>query len=312
MSDASDLPPLTAVDQAMLHAARAWGRDVAPGYWRLFRTDRQTALRMAWENDPPGDPAASLEFLKRAHAAQARPDLARVHVSWWSRALQDEPRSVRAAVVANLPPGIADALREAVHLGRDELTPDRPADPLALRAALSLWSERLVGDLPDPDGDPPVVAALAGLDSRAAVRLVRSAGLAKLSITSVPLPGSEPDDHDLSARLRSLIPNPESSFVAIATRDIVALGSVRGTHPEDRLGLTTVARLLDQLDPHRVRWVLQHVPYSTARAIRGLMSQSGRRTPTLAGWEEGVLRAAWVVLHQEGWISEAWRWETRP
>jgi hypothetical protein len=314
MSDTIELAPPGDADQAFLRAARVWGRDVVPSFWGVFRSDRLTSLGWAWENASPeeSDPAEARERLKREHAAMARPDLARVHVSWWVRALQDEPRSVRAAVVANLPPGVADALRDQLRLRPADLRPDRPADPLALRAALALWTVRLVGDLPDREDARPVVAALTRFDARVVVRLIRTAGLAKWTLTRSPLPCSEPQDRERSDVLRGLLAGLDPAFKAIAGRDVEALGAVWGPHPEARLGLTTVARLLSHEEPHRVRWVLQHLPYSTARAVRSLLVEPGRKTVMLARWERGMLRASWMLLQREGRITEPWRWEDRP
>jgi hypothetical protein len=61
-------------------------------------------LRAAWFAMPGLDPETARDRLRREHAALARPDLSRVHPSWWVRALKEETPSVRRAVAANVPP----------------------------------------------------------------------------------------------------------------------------------------------------------------------------------------------------------------
>jgi hypothetical protein len=314
-----------------------WGRDPGPAFWRRFRAGRQEALTRAWEDDPPGNPALSLDRLKREHAAQSRPDLSRVHVSWWVRALQGEPRSVRAAVVGNLPAGIAEALRDGLELKPEGLRPDRHASPGAVRVALALWTERLVGDLAERPEDPPVIVALTRFENRTVSRLIRTAGLAKWSLTGVPLPAPgaggrgggtfgllglrgrksrkpEADPKDIARldRLRGMLATVDPRIVGVAANDIEAALAVKDEHPEARLGLVTVARLLVPADPHRVRWALQHLPYQAARSVRPLMGEAGKRAPMLARFETSILRATWTLLHEEGRVNEPWHWGDRP
>jgi hypothetical protein len=67
-----------------------------------------------------------------------------------------------------------------------------------------------------------------------------------------------------------------------------------------RLGLITFARLLDVVEPYRVRWALQHLPYPVAKVVRSLMNPKTPPNAPLALWETQVLRAAWDRLHAEG------------
>ena len=289
----------------MLDAARVWGGRDGSGLWDHFPVDRRSSLRWGWERSESRVAAAALEGLRRDHAAQARPDLARVHMSWWVRALKEEAVSVRHSVVANLPPGIADALRDELGLTRDDPPADRPPHPAALQAALALWTVRLVGDVAEREGDPAVVVALTRFDSRTVVRLIQATGLAKWSLTPRPLLALDPREAGRVAYFRQALAGADPRFVQVATRDIDAL-TPGGAHPLARAGLTSFARLLNAPDRDRVRWALQHLPYGTAKSLRSLMGAAGKRAPMLARWESDVLRAAWVRLHDEGWVSVAW------
>src|SRR4051794_24758616 len=94
----ADVPtPLTDSDRVLLLAVHAWGDDPGAGLWDVFPPDRGAALRWAWEHGPTRalSRVDALTELASERHAQARVDLARVHVSWWARALRDEPLSVR-------------------------------------------------------------------------------------------------------------------------------------------------------------------------------------------------------------------------
>lgn len=305
--------PLSAVDATLLRAARAWRPDLPDCFWDGFPADRRIALRWAWQAAPSGeggadlaDPAGALDRLRRDHAAQARPDLARVHSSWWVRALEGEPASVRRAVAANLPATVAEALREGLGLADDDLRPDRPADPGALRAALALWAVKLSGDHADDAEDAPVVVALTAFDARTVARLVQTTGLAKWALTPDDAPDLDEPDRRRLTHLRGDLVGVDPRFVQVAGRDLAAvLGHGEG-RPVARVGLLTVARLLGAVEPYRARWALQHLPYATARSVRALMGPPGRRAPMLARWESDLLRAAWRRLADEGRLRTPW------
>jgi hypothetical protein len=292
------------IDAALIDAAAVWG-DPDDGPWDRFRPDRARSLRESWNARPGGD---ARDRLRRGHEAQVTPDLARVHVTWWTRALRAEPLSVRAALLPSLPAGDGPALRADLKVAPGEGEPSKPADPLALRVAQALWRERLVGDLPERPDDPPVVVALTRFDARATTRLIRTAGLAKWSVSSRPLGVEDPKTAGRSRDLAGLVGEPDPRLSELANRD------VRPYETADAkaliaLGQTTIARLLQTADPYRLRWVLQHLPYPVARQLRVLAGPAGQRSPTLATLEAVILRAAWIVLHREGVLDEPWHWE---
>ena len=296
--------PLSSVDLALLRAARVWGDASAAGLWARFPADRRSTLRWGDESGRAGDGDSALDRLRLEHAAQARPDLSRVHASWWVRALQHEAPSVRRAVTANLHVGISEAISRGLDLSEEDLTPDRPALPLALQVAVSLWTDRLVGDLPERDDDPPAILVLTCLDGPTVARLVQTTGLAKWSLTGRPPPDLDVRDLARLEPLRLLLADADPRFIQVANRDIEALGP-HSPRAVSRAGLTSFARLLMAAEPYRVRWALQHVSYSTAKSLRALMGP-GRKAPMLVRWETSVLRAAWTRLHDERRISVPW------
>ena len=295
------------IDAALIDAAAVWG-DSDGCLWYVFQPDRARALRDAWKARPGGDPR---DRLRRGHEAQATPDLARVHVTWWTRALKDEPLSVRAVVLRSLPSGDGPALRADLRIAPGDAEPSQPADPLALRVAQALWRERLVGDLPERPDDPPVVVALTRFDARATTRLIQAAGLAKWSASSGPPGVDPPRTAGRAGALRALLGESDPRLTELADRDVRPF---EAADPKAllALGQTTIARLLQTADPYRGRWVLQHLPYPVARQLRALAGPAGQRSPTLAGLETSILRAAWTLLHREGVLDEPWRWEGSP
>ena len=190
-------------------------------------------------------------------------DPARVHPSWWARALQDESPSVCRAVVAAAPESIRGRVQSELLLDNDDLRAERPVDPQVLAWTLSLWTERLVGGEPDRPDDPPVIAAMSDLSLRDGYRLCRYAGEIKLA-----LGGSQ-----RAAWLREFADSAGPEFAAIAIEDIRATpaGKLSPRRLAARIGLLTIARLLSDCEPFRVRWALQHWPYTIAKLVRTLM-----------------------------------------
>jgi hypothetical protein len=298
-------PGPTISDVALLRAARVWVGDDPSALWDVFRHDRRVALAWAWDEHPAEDRSAALERLRQEHAAQVGPDMARVHPSWWLRALKEEPASVRRTVAASLPDDLSEPLYQGLNLDRDEVQPDPPPHPFAVRTVMALWTERLLGDIPERPDDPRAIVALTRFDTRVTTRMIDTAGLAKWSLTNEKPPPMKPRERERCLLFRAAVGASDSRFYEVAYRDVASIDR-DAPHPERTLGLITFARLLGAADPHRVRWAFQHIPYPTAKSLRLLMGSSARKAPTLARWESDILRAAWDVLQAEGWISIRW------
>jgi hypothetical protein len=296
---------LSTVDRSLLRAARVWRVAVDPEFWERLPADRRPALRAGWEEETATSIGQAREALLLEHQAQARPDLARVHVSWWVRALQEEPRSVQRAVASSLPEGVAEPLRNGLGLSTSDLAEGRPPHPGALSTVVSLWTERIVGDVAERDDDPPAIAALSRFDVPTTILLIRATGLVKWSMTSFPAPRLGRRERDRLEHFRERVPDFDRRFLLIAESDIAALDS-DDPHPEARAGLGTFARLLGSADPYRVRWAIQHLPYHTAKTIRTLMGTLAKRTPMLVGWESELLFLSWKRLFDEGRVSVGW------
>ena len=296
--------PIPSADHSLLRAARVWLEADGAGLWDVFRPVRRAELSAAWEQIQAESAADAFEDLRQEHVAQARPDLARVHASWWVRALADESPSVQRAVASALPSGLADALKCGLNLESETTSHGAPC-PAALRTALALWSERLVGDVSERDDDPPIIAAITRFDTRTVVRLIDTVGLAKWSLTAEPAPPLDRLDRERFMLFRAALGDADQRFVRVAERDVARLDRSR-PRPAARLGLLSIARLLTSSESHRVRWALQHLPYSMAKSIRTSIGQAARKMPMLVRWERELLRAAWDMLHVHGRISGPW------
>jgi hypothetical protein len=70
-----------------------------------------------------------------------------------------------------------------------------------------------------------------------------------------------------------------------------------------RLGLLTIARLLADCEPFRIRSALQHWPYPIAKLTRSLIPGPTQRSPMVSQGESLVLQTAWQRLNLEGRLA---------
>jgi hypothetical protein len=300
---------LGASDRVLLLALQAWapaGRgghapdasdERFPHSRLLERLEPSWARRLiAWEDrgrtelrNDAGDRAVARERLRQAHRAEARVDPARVHPSWWVRGLREESPAVRRAVVAAAPEPIRGQVQSALLLDNDDLRSERPADHQVLSWTVSLWTERLVGGEPGRPDDPAVILAMSGLSLRAGYRLCRYAGEIKLALT-----GSARADWP-----RTFAASAGPEFSVIATHDIrsTAVAKLPPRRLAARLGLLTISRLLSDCEPFRVRWGLQHWPYTIAKLVRSLMPPVAKRSMVMMQVESEILKIAWDRLN---------------
>ena len=289
---------LSPTDQALVAALAAWGGVEALPLLRRFGTQRARELAGALVPDPPADP---LRLLRDARSAQLGPDPARVHPSWYVRALQDESPAVRRVVAGATDEPLRSTLIRGLGLDPADLTTDHPDEPEARRIALALWTERLVGDLPRRDDDPPAVDALATPGPVGLYRLLRLCGLARRSV----VPGATIDERnrvmaDRFTAFRSAIHGPiDPRLVRLMANEWTATEPF-GRHRLAGFGLLTLGRLLNRADPYRVRWALQHVPYPIAKRLRIAASRPEASVREILSLEARVLDAARDRLREEG------------
>jgi hypothetical protein len=315
---------LSESDRVLLLAIRAWGGDVTrdnadPSRLRLCdRLESSWARRLgdAWGRVMAsgealeGDPGRARPELEQAHRAEARVDPDRVHPSWWVRALREESPSVRRVVAATAPESVRNAVQAGLLLDNDDLRADRPAHPEVLAWVRSLWSERLVGGERERADDPPVIFAMTALSLRAGYQLCRLSGIAKRVIAGH---GGIDDETTPTGRariewFRQQLGSVGPEFGAVARHDVRSHPGTNlpGRRRTARLGLLTIARLLAGGEPFRVRWALQHWPYTIAKLTRSLMPPESKRSSVIMQVESLVLKTAWDRLNLEGRSSRPW------
>ena len=80
--------------------------------------------------------------------------------------------------------------------------------------------------------------------------------------------------------------------------------SCRGAGMLRGFGLFTLARLLADLEPFRLRWALQHWPYPIVKLTRSLISSPAKPTPAVLAGETELLKTAWERLRLEERLDE--------
>jgi hypothetical protein len=215
-------------------------------------------------------------------------------------------------VTASAPAPVRNALQSALLLDSDDLASDHQASREVLDWVLSLWSERLVGGEPPRFESPAVIILLGRLTPREGYRVCRMAGLAKLALAGLDEVELTNDRSPAIGARREWLCNrleaggPELAL--LARHDVQASSSAK--IPRRRraawIGLITVARLLADCEPFRVRWALQHWPYTIAKFVRSLMRPAGKwPVPVLQG-ESLVLKTAGDRLNLEGRLDPGW------
>jgi len=312
---------LDLADSALILAFQAWAGlgprlqsvlnregetdDCSMELWHRLEASWSRRLRTARDGRPAAapalDPKAAVQRLRQMHQATIRVDLNRVHPSWCVRALKEESPTVQRVVAACAPEHLRNAIRIGLSLDAHDLTGERPVDPDVLGWALVLWTERLVGGDPARTDDAPAIAVLSRLSPRSGYAICRLAGQIKWRIGGRPS-AQERTSAARCARttwIRESLPGVDPRFLEQVSRDLQskALAKVPGRHLAARLGVQTLARLLADCEPFRLRWALQHWPYPIAKLIRSLMPSPAQRSAWLSNWEGLILKTAWDRLN---------------
>ena len=315
-----ELATTSSADLALVRAIRAFGttgRKIESGsptdILEKFSLETRERILGVWLSISRLTPEIAWQTLLRDQQASSRFDPARVHHSWLIRILAAESPAVRALVNARA----TGPIREA--LDRERIAPEitgrelKPANPEAAHWAMTLWSERLVGDVAQSPSDPPVILALSQFSFLDQLRFVRAIGQAKLAFA---MKGMTPDssieaktrildtDRVRVAYFRRLIGEADPRLVPMAREEFETIEADR-RRKFAALGLLTVARLLEMCDPLRVRWATQHLPYPIAKQL-GKLARKRNRGPTklpsraVNAWETWIMEAAWARLLSEG------------
>jgi hypothetical protein len=319
---------LTEADRTLLLSVRAWAsRATSPGCdsggaagqlqserWRRLEPSWAARLSQACDarvaSGRTDDAAAALAELEQLHRAAARVDLARVHPSWCVRALQDEAPAVRRAVVAMGLHGGGHPKSDRLIRDHADLAQEHPVHSEVMDWTRALWSERLVGGQPAQPEDPPAIAVLSLFSPRTGYLICRCAGQAKRALAGDETPEtlSRPLQRERWNWFRNRLGTAGPEIRAQVRRDLASSATVRVPirHQSAWLGLVTLARLLSPCEPFRLRWALQHWPYSLAKQIRSLMLPPQKRSAALLRGETVILKAAWLRLNTEGRLSAPW------
>ncbi|MGC8639271.1 MAG: hypothetical protein ACP5XB_05255 [Isosphaeraceae bacterium] len=296
-------------DLALFLCARSWGvPSVGPSphsAWQHLGPAGQERLRKISEGGETLGQAEALAILARSHRAQCRAEPGRVHSSWWVRALQEESPAVRRVVAGYGPLPVRAAAATAFGFRPGDLEGGPPPNPEVLEWVLALWAERLVGGEPPQPAEPPVIFALSSLSSRLLYRLCQTIGVARTTLAGDPetmlagRPVWAAHQAWLQGWFLEQFGSAEPQLRTWASKDLAIARAEKGLGPRRGLamrGLTSIARLLTEPEPFRVRWALQHVPYPIAKRIRSIMAMQTNLTPGHLQLESTLLRAAWERL----------------
>lgn len=300
---------MSSTDRAFLHAAFVFGGGNEPGLSVFTEPNRSRYQRLLETRGQAPDRATLLSRLRAIHEAQKRADLTKIHPSWVVRALQAEPSPVQLRVVSQLPVSIRETVAAELALSQEQINPSKDVESVYHSVALLQAMSRLVGDQAVSEEDTPAILALTALEPSAAPKMIRRMGMLKWSATSIPFPETDRIEFD---RLRPWIDSLEpwdSRFLNVCEAELSRLKPL-DTRALNRLGLATFSRLLTPADPHRVRWTLQQLSYSTAKTLRSRMGDSAPDFPLILSEESRLFKATWTALFEEGATKRPWPSET--
>ena len=271
-------------------------------------------LRAAWDRAALSpdrfEMPDAIDRLRKLHVSSVSAELPRVHSTWLIRALQEESPAVQRMVAASLTGPLRHSIQAGLLLDEQDIASERPVNLFVRDWVMGLWTERLVGGEPVRSDDPPALFAVYGLSLRAGLRLCRMAGLGKMVVASeasaTGLLG--PLNRQRSEWLKDNLRGTEPEFEECARRDLrsIVRSSLPRRHHGGRLGLFTIARLLADSEPFRLRWALQHWPYAIVKLIRSIMANPSSRDQAILRGESRVLKIAWERLTLEGRLADRW------
>ena len=320
---------LTEADRALLLATRAWVHEWRRGVGAGQEGEHEFTVRLwdwleplwvrrlfdAWDRQKKArdelEPAKAVERLREMHIATVGADVAHVHASWLVRALQEESPAVQRLVAGSVPEPLRDSLQAGLLLDAQDISPDHAVDSSCREWVMGLWTERLLGGERARRDDSPALLAVCRLSNRAGYRLCRVAGLGKMIVAGVNPAKAAGGESRLSRAewLHERLSGASPEFQTLARSDVQSLAGLKlpKRRLAARLGLLSLARLLADFEPFRLRWALQHWPYPVVKQTRSLMSGAAKRTPGEFAGETELLKTAWERLRLEGRLQESYR-----
>ncbi|WP_435006742.1 hypothetical protein P12x_004233 [Tundrisphaera lichenicola] len=295
------------VDRVLMLAEKAWGGPAFVDLLEKFAVERRESLRIARSGFAKLKPIEAFDRLRSEHQDSARPDLSRIHPSWIVRALRNESPSILRLVSSHGPHSIRKILLQDRGTADHHSNSLHEGDPEAIGWALTLWKERLLGGPSERDDDPPVVIAITRMKLREVARLVKVCGQVKHAY-AIEGHGPSPSDESLVRMstadrvrigfFRRQIGQADRRLVEAARGDLGMLDDERH-RGHSWVGLLTIGRLLQNVEPARARWAIQHLPYTIVKSMKA-RSASTLPERILAAWESWILEAAWARLLSEG------------
>ena len=203
------------------------------------------------------------------------------------------------------PESLRHALQAGLLLDAQDIAPDHAVQPMLREWVMGLWTERLVGGEASRRDDSPALVAVCGLSNRAGYRLCRVAGLGKMIVAGVKPSEKAADRILVRSRVEWLEgrlgrSDPEFRAAALADVQSMARSKLPRRRHAARIGLLTLARLLADFEPFRLRWALQHWPYPIVKLIRSLMSSPAKPNAGDACRRDGALENRLGTAHAGG------------
>jgi hypothetical protein len=153
-----------------------------------------------------------------------------------------------------------------------------------------------------------VILALSSLTPRLLYSLTHAIGLAKCALAGDPQSllsnrtNWRTQQEEYEYWLLQHLGAEDQQLRSLAASDLTSARQKDGFGPRRRLalsGLASMARMLVDGEPHRVRWALQSLPYGIAKRVRSIMAQTSNPTPGQLRLDSILVRAAWERLARQ-------------
>ncbi len=281
--------------------------------WNWIEASWLRRVSAVWTGESAGelpDRQTARERLRAMHVAASRLDVDRVHPSWLVRALREETPAVASIAARHGPDATRAVARRALGGSGANANATSHVRAEVVAWVLSLWTERLVGGRSETAADPPEIVAITQLSRLEALRLFRLWGFSKLALAGAHPQRKRPRPREIERRkwIEAETAREPGSLRAMAQADVQAQAKSTALLPRKMalLGVLGLARLCKDSDPFRLRWALQHLPYTIAKHIRSTIPKKVDRKLYHEAHEALLLKLAWRRLNLEHRIKRPW------